>query len=97
MVMKTKKKILAVLQFIMDVRLDLRITNLLVIYRKEFMSLEEQFLHCPSEILVLSEYAIQCIVLSRVRSVVGSNTTRGSSFLMVIMVTTFTLAVPWRH
>ena len=48
MVMKTKMKILEILQFIMDVRLDLGITNLLVIYRKEFVTLEEQFLHCPS-------------------------------------------------
>ena len=48
MVMKTKKKILEILQFIMDVRLDLRITNLLVIYRKEFITLEEQFSQCPS-------------------------------------------------
>jgi inositol 1,4,5-triphosphate receptor type 1 len=47
-VMKTKMKILEILQFIMDVRLDLRITNLLVIYRKEFISLEEQFMHCPT-------------------------------------------------
>jgi hypothetical protein len=38
-VIKTKSKILEILDFIMDVRLDLRITNLLVIYKKEFTSL----------------------------------------------------------
>lgn len=37
--MKTKSKILEILDFIMDVRLDLRITNLLVIFKKEFSSL----------------------------------------------------------
>ena len=44
-VMNSKSKILEILQFVMDVRLDLRITNLLVIYRQEFLSLEDP---CPS-------------------------------------------------
>ena len=48
-VMQTKAKILEILKFIMDVRLDLRITNLLVIYKKEFIILEEEFGFPPSE------------------------------------------------
>ncbi len=41
--MDTKNKILEILQFIMDVRLDLRITNLLVLYKKQYLELEEEF------------------------------------------------------
>ena len=48
-VMNTKAKILEVLQFIMDVRLDLRITNLLVIYKREFKHLEEELMMTPCE------------------------------------------------
>ena len=48
-VMQTKAKILEILKFIMDVRLDLRITNLLVIYKKYFERLEADFNFPPSE------------------------------------------------
>ena len=48
-VMQTKSKILEILKFIMDVRLDLRITNLLVIYKKEFAKLETDQVTAPSE------------------------------------------------
>jgi len=48
-VMQTKSKILEILKFIMDVRLDLRITNLLVIYKKQFSSLESDLNIPPSE------------------------------------------------
>ena len=48
-VMQTKSKILEILKFIMDVRLDLRITNLLVIYKKEFAKLETDQVTTPSE------------------------------------------------
>ena len=41
-VVNTKIKILEILHFIMDVRLDLRITNLLVIYKKDFLSLMDK-------------------------------------------------------
>ena len=37
--MNTKSKILEIIHFIMDVRLDLRITNLLVIYKREFTTM----------------------------------------------------------
>ncbi len=40
-VTRTKMKILEILQFIMDVRLDVRITNLLVLYKRVFENLEE--------------------------------------------------------
>lgn len=49
MVMQTKSKILEILKFIMDVRLDLRITNLLVIYKKQFAKLETDQVTAPSE------------------------------------------------
>ena len=49
MVMQTKSKILEILKFIMDVRLDLRITNLLVIYKKQFAKLENDQVTTPSE------------------------------------------------
>lgn len=42
-VVNTKRKILEIIDFIMDVRLDLRITNLLVIYKKEFNLLPDQY------------------------------------------------------
>ena len=48
-VMATKTKILEIIQFIMDVRLDLRITNLLVLYKKHYLELEEEFSGPPSE------------------------------------------------
>ena len=48
-VMSTKTKILEIVQFIMDVRLDLRITNLLVLYKKQYLELEEEFSGPPSE------------------------------------------------
>ena len=48
-VMQTKSKILEILKFIMDVRLDLRITNLLVIYKKQFAKLENDQVTTPSE------------------------------------------------
>ena len=38
-IINTKMKILEILYFIMDVRLDLRITNLLVIYKREWNKL----------------------------------------------------------
>ena len=38
-VMDTKTKIIEILQFIMDLRLDLRITNLLVIYKHHYKEL----------------------------------------------------------
>ena len=47
--MQTKSKILEILKFIMDVRLDLRITNLLVIYKKQFAKLETDQVTAPSE------------------------------------------------
>ena len=51
-VVSTKSKILEIIQFIMDVRLDLRITNLLVIYRKHFQELEAEIGGAPSELNV---------------------------------------------
>lgn len=48
-IMNTKLKILEIFQFIMNVRLDLRITNLLVVYRREFKALEKELLSPPSE------------------------------------------------
>lgn len=48
--MSTKSKILEIIQFIMDVRLDLRITNLLVIYKKHFQELEVELREPPSEL-----------------------------------------------
>ena len=48
-VIQTKVKILEILKFIMDVRLDLRITNLLVIYKKQFSSLESDLNILPSK------------------------------------------------
>lgn len=47
-VMNTKSKILEMLQFIMDVRLDLRITNLLVTYKSEYIHLENELLTLPT-------------------------------------------------
>ena len=47
--MNTKSKILEMLQFIMDVRLDLRITNLLVTYKSEYIHLENELLTLPSK------------------------------------------------
>ena len=38
-VMDTKMKIIDILQFIMDLRLDMRITNLLVIYKHHYHEL----------------------------------------------------------
>lgn len=38
-VMDTKMKIIDILQFIMDLRLDMRITNLLVIYKQHYSEL----------------------------------------------------------
>ena len=38
-VMDTKMKIIDILQFIMDLRLDMRITNLLVIYKQHYHEL----------------------------------------------------------
>lgn len=38
-VMDTKTKIIEILQFIMDLRLDMRITNLLVIYKHHYKEL----------------------------------------------------------
>ncbi len=43
-VMSTKSKILEILQFIIDVRLDVRITNLLVVYKKVFQTLKEELM-----------------------------------------------------
>jgi len=40
-VMDTKMKIIDILQFIMDLRLDMRITNLLVIYKQHYMECAE--------------------------------------------------------
>ena len=50
-VVATKSKILEIIQFIMDVRLDLRITNLLVIYKKHFQELEMEIGSAPSELV----------------------------------------------
>ncbi|XP_064398624.1 inositol 1,4,5-trisphosphate receptor type 2-like isoform X2 [Halichondria panicea] len=47
-VMDTKNKILEIILFIMDVRLDLRITNLLVLYKKQYLELEQEFSSPPS-------------------------------------------------
>ena len=47
--MQTKEKILEILKFMMDMRLDLRITNLLVIYKKQFSILETDLDSPPSE------------------------------------------------
>ena len=49
-VVATKSKILEIIQFIMDVRLDLRITNLLVIYKKHFQELELEIGSTPSKL-----------------------------------------------
>ena len=48
-VMQTKEKILEILKFMMDMRLDLRITNLLVIYKKQVSTLETDLDSPPSE------------------------------------------------
>ncbi len=48
-VMDTKNKILEIILFIMDVRLDLRITNLLVLYKKQYLELEQEFSSPPCE------------------------------------------------
>jgi len=64
-VMQTKAKILEILKFIMDVRLDLRITNLLVIYKKHFKRLEADFNFPPSEcgLCVCICCAVCCVYL----------------------------------
>ena len=49
-VMATKTKILEIIKFIMDVRLDLRITNLLVLYKKQYLELEEEFSGPPCKL-----------------------------------------------
>lgn len=41
-VMDTKMKIIDILQFIMDLRLDMRITNLLVIYKHHYNELQKE-------------------------------------------------------
>ena len=41
-VMDTKMKIIEILQFIMDLRLDMRITNLLVIYKHHYNEITTQ-------------------------------------------------------
>ena len=52
-VMDTKNKILEIILFIMDVRLDLRITNLLVLYKKQYLELEQEFSSPPCECEVI--------------------------------------------
>ena len=47
--MNTKSKVLEILHFIMDVRLDLRITNLLVIYKREFMAMMNERAGVPPD------------------------------------------------
>lgn len=37
---ETKSKVLEILQFVINVRLDLRITNLLIMYKQAFKELE---------------------------------------------------------
>ncbi len=51
--MDTKNKILEIILFIMDVRLDLRITNLLVLYKKQYLELEQEFSSPPCECAVI--------------------------------------------
>ena len=53
-VVSTKSKILEIIQFIMDVRLDLRITNLLVLYKKHFQELEADIGSAPSKLVIVS-------------------------------------------
>ena len=48
-VLACKTKVLEILQFIMDVRLDLRITNLLVIYKEQYNRLELEIGNPPCE------------------------------------------------
>ena len=55
----TKTKILEILQFIMDVRLDLRITNLLVIYKREFLDLEKEFQSVPAAHDINTEHVLE--------------------------------------
>lgn len=49
-VLSTKTKVLEILQFIMDVRLDLRITNLLVIFKRQYNELEKELGNAPCEL-----------------------------------------------
>ena len=48
-VLATKTKVLEILQFIMDVRLDLRITNLLIIFKEQYHRLEIEIGNPPCE------------------------------------------------
>ena len=48
-VLATKTKVLEILQFIMDVRLDLRITNLLIIFKEQYNRLELEIGNPPCE------------------------------------------------
>ncbi len=61
--MDTKNKILEILQFIMDVRLDLRITNLLVLYKKQYLVLEEEFSGPPCKLLLYSS-SLECFTVA---------------------------------
>ena len=50
-VLSTKTKVLEILQFIMDVRLDLRITNLLIIFKEQYSRLELEIGNPPCAFL----------------------------------------------
>lgn len=47
--LSTKTKVLEILEFIMDVRLDLRISNLLSIFKEQYNRLEQEIGNPPCE------------------------------------------------
>ncbi len=65
-VLQTKTKVLEILQFIMDVRLDLRITNLLVIFKRQYIESENELGSPPCEFI--GDKINSCLERERERS-----------------------------
>ncbi|XP_023811698.1 inositol 1,4,5-trisphosphate receptor type 2 isoform X2 [Oryzias latipes] len=94
MVMDTKLKIIEILQFILSVRLDYRITNLLSIYKKEFgeksmvdMSMSEMSFISPSDpdIGEIAAKAESMFAGSSEQSAVELDEEGGRTFLRVLI------------